>query len=58
MVVALERNQQDEEERNKTTVRVLKNRFSGETGIACELLFDTTTGKLSEFGDEQISTSF
>ena len=58
MVVALERIQQDEEDRNKTTVRVLKNRFSGETGIACELLFDTTTGKLSEFGDEQISTSF
>jgi len=30
------------------TVRVLKNRFSGETGIATTLYFDKQTGRLSE----------
>ncbi|WP_173489372.1 DnaB-like helicase C-terminal domain-containing protein, partial [Marinobacterium sp. xm-d-509] len=33
-VIGLERNQQDEETRNETTLRVLKNRFSGDTGEA------------------------
>ena len=50
MVLGLERSQQAEEveDRNKTTVRVLKNRFSGETGIACTLAYDKETGNLSE----------
>ena len=50
MVVALERSQQaeDPEDRNKTTVRILKNRFSGETGVACTLAYDKATGRLSE----------
>ena len=33
-VVALERDQQTDSERSFTTVRVLKNRYSGETGVA------------------------
>lgn len=47
-VVALERDQQadDQEERNTTVVRVLKNRLSGETGKAGDLHYDTTTGRL------------
>ena len=47
-VVALERNQQsdDETDRNTTTVRVLKNRYAGMTGKAATLLFDHTTGRL------------
>lgn len=50
MVVALERSQQAEDpaDRNKTTVRVLKNRFSGETGVACTLAYDSATGRLNE----------
>ena len=49
MVLALRRNQQsDDEDRNKTEVHVLKNRFSGETGYACTLNFDPVTNRLSE----------
>lgn len=48
MVIAIERNQQDEELKNQSTVRILKNRFSGETGLACYLDFDISTGRLNE----------
>jgi twinkle protein len=48
MVIGLERDQQDEETKNLTTVRVLKNRFSGETGLAGTLLYDRDTGRLAE----------
>ena len=37
MVIGLERNQQDPENANITTMRILKNRFSGETGEATKL---------------------
>jgi twinkle protein len=47
-VIGLERNQQDQEAANQVTVRVLKNRFSGETGIATTLFYDKDTGRLSE----------
>ena len=47
-VIGLERNQQDDEAANQVTVRVLKNRFSGETGVATTLFFDKNTGRLSE----------
>ncbi|MFS9668838.1 DnaB-like helicase C-terminal domain-containing protein, partial [Klebsiella pneumoniae] len=47
-VIGLERNQQDEEAANQVTVRVLKNRFSGETGVATTLFYDKNTGRLSE----------
>ena len=43
-----ERDQQDELMSNVTTVRVLKNRFSGETGITCMLEYDKNTGRLTE----------
>lgn len=50
MVLALGRNSQsdDPEERNTTLVRILKNRFSGETGAGCALRYDTQTGRLNE----------
>lgn len=50
MVFGMERNQQadDPVERNTTLVRVLKNRFTGETGPACYLHYDRTTGRLRE----------
>jgi len=45
-VIGLERNQQDEETRNETTLRVLKNRFSGETGEAGIITYNPDTGRL------------
>ena len=48
IVIGLERNQQDAETSNTTTVRILKNRWSGETGVAGQLHFNTTTGRMSE----------
>lgn len=48
IVIGLERNQQDEETRNETTLRVLKNRFSGETGEAGILFYDPSTGRLND----------
>ena len=50
-VLGLERNGQAEcpTERNTTTLRVLKNRFSGITGPAGHLLYSGDTGRLKEF---------
>ena len=48
MVLGLERNQQDEQNKHVTKVRVLKNRFSGETGLACNLLYIPEEGRLRE----------
>lgn len=52
-VIGLERNGQAESqvERNLTTLRILKNRFTGETGPACYLLWDKTTGRLKEINN-------
>jgi twinkle protein len=47
-VIGLERDQQSEETRNETTLRVLKNRFSGDTGEAGTLVYDPDTGRLSD----------
>lgn len=48
MVIGLERNQQSEDNPNITTARVLKNRFSGDTGIACSLEYSKHTGRMTE----------
>ena len=47
-VIALERNQQSEHGSGKTTVRVLKNRHSGEVGVACTLEYDKETCRFIE----------
>jgi twinkle protein len=47
-VIALERNQQADGPGNSTTVRVLKNRHTGETGVACKLSYDLNTCKFTE----------
>jgi twinkle protein len=49
-VIAMERNQQadDEHEANTTTIRILKNRYTGDTGIACYLFYDKETGRMSQ----------
>ena len=46
--IALERDQQGGPESNATTVRVLKNRYSGEVGIAATLSYDLETCKFHE----------
>ena len=50
IVIGMERDQQHEDEaiRNTTCVRVLKNRYTGETGPACYLRYDKATGRMSE----------
>ena len=47
-VVGLQRDQQHEELKNVTTLRVLKNRWSGDTGKAGSLVYDHATGRLRE----------
>jgi len=47
-VLGFERDQQSEDEHNVLTCRVLKNRFSGDTGIATTLIYNKDTGRLSE----------
>ena len=51
----LERSQQDEETKDILTIRVLKNRYTGDTGVACSLHYNRETGRLSEgdFSDDQ-----
>jgi twinkle protein len=52
-VIALERNQQseDEIEASTTKVRVLKSRYTGDVGVASHLLYDSKTGRLKEMDD-------
>lgn len=47
---SVERNQQGENP-NVSTLRVLKNRFTGETGVAGYLYFDGETGRMIEVAD-------
>ena len=54
-VIALERNQQaaNKKEANTTKVRVLKSRYTGDTGLACQLVYDSNTGRLYEDTDQE-----
>ena len=45
-VLALERDQQSDDD--VSTLRILKNRYSGETGVAAALKYDKTTCKFNE----------
>jgi len=47
-VIGLESDQQGDTKRRFTTVRVLKNRYSGEVGIATRLLYDLSTCQFTE----------
>jgi twinkle protein len=55
MVIGLERDQQadNEEQRNTTTVRVLKNRYAGLTGACCWLKYNHQTGRMIEVAKPQ-----
>ena len=46
IVIGCERNQQDEENPDLTTIRVLKNRWTGETGVADTLYYSKETGRM------------
>ena len=46
--IALERDQQSGSADDATTVRVLKNRYSGEVGIACHLKYNLDKCKFNE----------
>jgi len=56
MVLGLERNAQHEDpiERNTTRVRVIKNRYSGETGKACAVLYDKYSGRMTEINEASL----
>jgi len=49
-VIALERNQQsdDELESRTTKLRVLKSRYTGDVGLATSLIYNIETGRLAE----------
>ena len=55
-VITLERNSMsaNDDERHTTKVAVAKNRFNGYTGPACNLKFDTTTGRMTEVEEETL----
>ena len=48
IVIGLERNQQDKDNSNISQVRVLKNRWSGDTGLCCSLEYIPATGRMTE----------
>ena len=52
-VIGLERDQQSDQAGGITTVRVLKNRYSGETGVACALTYNLETCKFDEHEPEE-----
>ena len=60
IVIGMERDQQNlnEEIRNTTTVRVLKNRYTGETGPACWLHYDKSTGRMQEVANPEVGGDF
>lgn len=47
-VIGLERNQQAKKNSDVTRIRVLKNRYSGDTGVATAVRYDKATGLLNE----------
>jgi twinkle protein len=51
IVIGLERNQQCDEFPDRTVMRVLKNRYTGDNGIAGSLDYSKETGRLSEVQD-------
>lgn len=59
MVIGLERDQQGNSA-NETIVRVLKNRFNGDTGVTNTLVYSKETGRLSEeaFSEEEDNPPF
>lgn len=57
-VIGLERNQQDDENANLLTLRVLKNRYTGETGLAGGLRWYRDSGRLAEVEELPVNEDF
>ncbi len=57
-VLALERDQQSEDSNNTTTLRVLKNRYSGEVGVATRLTYDLASCKFYEDNETETTPIF
>ena len=57
VVIALERNQQDEETQNLAHLRVLKNRPIGTVGLCGTVLYNQETGRLQEAGAAEFFSS-
>lgn len=55
-VIALERDQQstDEIESRTTRLRILKSRYTGDVGLATSLVYNSVSGRLSEYFDEEL----
>ena len=51
-VIALERDQQSENDRDVTTLRIIKNRYSGETGFAGKIKYNLSTSRFTEHETE------
>jgi twinkle protein len=49
-VIGAERNSQADDPivKNTTVLRVLKNRYTGKTGKACEVFYNEATGRLTQ----------
>lgn len=58
VVLGVERNQQDEALKNYTRIRILKNRHTGETGVAGWLKYTKETGRLTELLEDPFSEDF
>ena len=58
MVIAMERNQQSETKQNETVLRVLKNRWTGETGKAGSIAYNPQTGRLTEWMESEEEALF
>ena len=56
IVIGLERDQQDPDpiRANMTKMRILKNRYTGQVGLAANLLFNPDTGRLVEVNPEDM----
>jgi len=57
-VIALERDQQSEDSNNTSTLRVLKNRYSGEVGVATRLTYDLASCKFYEADETKTTPVF
>lgn len=59
MCIGIERNQQGDDP-NQATLRILKNRFSGLTGVGCLLSYDLNTGRMTQSvsGGDTFSPAF
>ncbi len=56
IVIGLERDQQDPDpiRANMTKMRILKNRYTGQVGLAASLLFNPDTGRLVEVNPDDM----